>query len=180
MDKYIICGKSGSGKDYLKSLFEKNGYNTSIPCTTRPKRKGELDERDYYFMEKEDFEHLIEKRNIFLEYQVFNNWYYGTLLSVWKQSDVFIMTPRSIWDIFQTSYIRYYDISIIYLDIDLKTRKQRVECRIGNADNIQRRLDADEKDFLGFEERMNEMGMSEYFTRITNPNFTFEQVLCSL
>ena len=75
----IISGPSGSGKTTLyKRLLERSkDLVKSISVTTRKRRPGERNGRDYFFVTKEAF--LKRKRQgAFLEYQkVFDN-YYGT------------------------------------------------------------------------------------------------------
>ena len=78
----IISGPSGSGKTTLhKRLLEspvlKGKVVKSISATTRPKRPGEKNGRDYVFLTPKMFEHKISQGH-FLEWQkVFGN-YYGT------------------------------------------------------------------------------------------------------
>ena len=77
----VISGPSGVGKGTIcNRLVEKfNGWY-SISVTTREKRVGELEGKDYFFVTKEEFEAKI-KDNDFLEYATYNNNYYGTLKS---------------------------------------------------------------------------------------------------
>ena len=50
----------------------------SISCTTRPKRKGELNNKDYIFLSNSDFNKAI-KQNRFIEYANVFGFKYGTL-----------------------------------------------------------------------------------------------------
>ena len=50
----------------------------SISCTTRPRRKGELNKRDYLFLTENDFIKSI-KKNMFIEYANVFGFKYGTL-----------------------------------------------------------------------------------------------------
>ena len=50
----------------------------SISCTTRPKRKGEIDKKDYIFLSDKQFLEL-NKKNKFLEYAEVFGYNYGTL-----------------------------------------------------------------------------------------------------
>ena len=78
----VISGPSGVGKGTVrKALFQKQGHNYtfSISMTTRPKREGEEEGKDYYFVSKEFFEEKI-KTGSFLEYNYFCGNYYGTPL----------------------------------------------------------------------------------------------------
>ncbi|WCE29825.1 guanylate kinase [Vibrio sp. SCSIO 43137] len=95
---YIVSAPSGAGKSSLiNALLEKNptyAMKVSVSHTTRGMRPGEEDGVHYHFIEKTEFEALIEKGQ-FLEYaEVFGN-YYGTS-RVWieqtleKGIDVFL------------------------------------------------------------------------------------------
>ena len=77
----VISGPSGAGKGTIcKKLIEDNkNIWLSISMTTRGKREGEIDGKDYFFVSKEEFEDKINN-NAFLEYaKVHSNQYYGTL-----------------------------------------------------------------------------------------------------
>ncbi|MGN1379862.1 MAG: guanylate kinase [Bacilli bacterium] len=75
----VISGPSGAGKDSIckKLLNECNNLYLSISMTTRKPRNGEISGKDYFFITKDDFEEKI-KDNIFLEYAIYNDNYYGT------------------------------------------------------------------------------------------------------
>ncbi len=54
----VISGPSGVGKGTVrKALFSMPKHNLvySVSMTTRDKRPGEVDGRDYYFVSKEEF-----------------------------------------------------------------------------------------------------------------------------
>ena len=76
----VLSSPSGAGKTSIskKILQKDNKISLSISCTTRPKRKGEVNKKDYIFLSEEDFQKKI-KSGDFLEYaSVFGN-RYGTL-----------------------------------------------------------------------------------------------------
>lgn len=78
---YIVSAPSGAGKSSLISaMLETNptyAMKVSVSHTTRGMRPGEEDGVHYHFVQKEQFENLIEQ-GAFLEYaEVFGN-YYGT------------------------------------------------------------------------------------------------------
>ena len=76
----IIAGPSGVGKSTLiKNLLDTSpSLRLSISCTTRQRRPAEQEGRDYFFVDRAEFERRIAA-GAFLEYaQVFDN-YYGTL-----------------------------------------------------------------------------------------------------
>ncbi len=74
----ILSSPSGAGKTTLVKLISKNKkYFTSVSHTTRTPRLNEIDGIDYFFIDKSQFQNLINK-NEFLEFaEVFKN-YYGT------------------------------------------------------------------------------------------------------
>ena len=74
----ILSSPSGAGKTTLVNLLsKKDNFVTSISHTTRNPRPGEVNNKDYFFVEDEEFKRLI-KNEEFLEYaKVFNN-LYGT------------------------------------------------------------------------------------------------------
>ncbi|MEH6548615.1 MAG: guanylate kinase [Pseudomonadales bacterium] len=76
---YTISAPSGAGKTSLvQALTQKMDHlQVSISHTTRGKRSGEQDGRDYHFVNTETFTAMLQE-NAFLEHaQVFEN-YYGT------------------------------------------------------------------------------------------------------
>ena len=74
----ILSSPSGAGKTSLvKEISLKNNYFISISHTTRKPRSNEIDGKDYFFVNQNEFKELISKGK-FLEYaKVFNN-YYGS------------------------------------------------------------------------------------------------------
>ena len=74
----ILSSPSGAGKTTLVNLLsKKNNYVISVSHTTRNPRPGEINNKDYYFINDNEFKRLI-KNEEFLEYaKVFNN-FYGT------------------------------------------------------------------------------------------------------
>ena len=74
----ILSSPSGAGKTTLvKILAEKRDFFISISHTTRKPRSNEINGKDYYFVNQEEFKLLIEKGEFLEHAKVFNN-YYGT------------------------------------------------------------------------------------------------------
>jgi len=76
---YIISAPSGAGKTSLvKALLERqSGVVVSVSHTTRAPRPGEQDGVDYHFINKVEFERLVERCEFLEHAQVFDN-SYGT------------------------------------------------------------------------------------------------------
>ena len=74
----ILSSPSGAGKTSLVGLLSKlDNFEVSISHTTRKPRPSEIPNKDYHFINKEQFNRLIKNQE-FLEYaKVFNN-LYGT------------------------------------------------------------------------------------------------------
>ena len=76
----VVSGPSGSGKTSLaRAVCEEMGERAyfSISTTTRPKRDGERDGVDYFFVSKEEFLKDIEE-GYFLEWAEVHGNFYGT------------------------------------------------------------------------------------------------------
>ena len=76
----VLSGFSGAGKGtIMKHLLGKypGQYHLSISATTRGRRTGEEEGREYFFKTREEFDKMIED-GAFLEYASFNGNYYGT------------------------------------------------------------------------------------------------------
>ena len=75
----VVSGFSGAGKGTLmKELLKRyDNYALSISATTRTPREGETDGKEYFFVTKEQFEKMRDKRKL-VEYAQYVNNYYGT------------------------------------------------------------------------------------------------------
>ena len=75
----LISGPSGTGKSTIcKRLLEDPRVVFSVSATTRPPRPGEVDGRDYHFLDKREFRRRIEAGD-FIEYAEVHGNMYGTL-----------------------------------------------------------------------------------------------------
>ena len=74
----VLSSPSGAGKTTLVNLLsQQDNFKISISHTTRQPRQNETPDKDYYFVNDDEFKRLIKNQE-FLEYaKVFNN-YYGT------------------------------------------------------------------------------------------------------
>ena len=82
----IISGPSGSGKTSICNLLAKNPkIKQSVSYTTRKPRDGERDGIEYCFIEKSEFEKLVDE-NRFIEYAEYCGYLYGTSVSTIKEA----------------------------------------------------------------------------------------------
>lgn len=80
---FVISGPSGVGKTTIvRKLIEAHPdeFWASVSCTTRSRKKGEEEGRDYFFVSKEAFKEKISKGD-FLEWAKVYDDYYGTPLA---------------------------------------------------------------------------------------------------
>lgn len=92
----ILSAPSGAGKTSIakKLLEDYPNLEFSISACSRPPRKNETNEKDYYFLSIEEFKSKIEE-NAFLEWEeVYPNHFYGTLQSeverIWAKGNAVI------------------------------------------------------------------------------------------
>jgi guanylate kinase len=78
----VITGPSGVGKGTLirALLKELPGAELSVSATTRPARDGEVNGRDYHFLDSAEFQRRVD-RGEFLEHAEYAGNHYGTLRS---------------------------------------------------------------------------------------------------
>lgn len=76
---FILSGQSGVGKNTILKTLIKNhpDCHRAVTYTTRQCRDGEINGKDHFFIEEDDFNSKI-KNKYFLEYAKVHHWYYGT------------------------------------------------------------------------------------------------------
>ena len=76
----MLSSPSGAGKTTISKKILKNDKSIclSISCTTRPKRKGEINKKDYIFLTDLEFKEAVNK-NKFIEHAKVFGFKYGTL-----------------------------------------------------------------------------------------------------
>jgi guanylate kinase len=84
---FTISAPSGAGKTSLvKALLDQDeNAQASVSYTTRAMRPGEVDGRDYYFIDKSRFDEMLSKTEFLEHAQVFKN-LYGTSQAWVKQT----------------------------------------------------------------------------------------------
>lgn len=155
---FCIVGKSCSGKDtlYQHLLAQgRSGLVPVVPCTTRPRRSGEVDGQTYRFVDEEQLAayeqagQVIEKRQ------------YHTTKGIWTYFTLkFQLEPGKDYILINTldgaqGLIRAYGteiVQLIYLYVDDRTRLMRYidrESQQAAPDyaEVCRRYLADEQDF---------------------------------
>jgi len=154
----IIMGKTCSGKNAVVSELVKRGWSQIITYTSRPKRRGERNGREYWYITESEFADKIED-GFFAEWKSYDvngkTWYYGSPsdeiidASIDNKNHVIILTPQGVVDVLAIlkRCISDYHINIIYLYSNRATILKRLKSRKDKNDSIKRRMDADDKDF---------------------------------
>jgi guanylate kinase len=76
---FVLSSPSGAGKTTLSRLLidKMPGLKMSVSATTRPMRPGEVDGRDYHFIDKARFDQMSKRNELLESATVFDN-RYGT------------------------------------------------------------------------------------------------------
>jgi guanylate kinase len=76
---FVLSSPSGAGKTTLSRLLMERmgGLRMSVSATTRPKRPGEVEGRDYMFVDHARFEEMVKRQDLLEWATVFDN-RYGT------------------------------------------------------------------------------------------------------
>ncbi len=153
---FCIVGKSCSGKDtlYARILAQNRpGLVPVVPCTTRPRRPGEVEGQSYHFATQEQLRRyeaegqVVEKR----EYHTTQGlWTYFTLRFQLDRDRVLITTlegARALMDCYGSEHVQ-----VVFLHTDDRTRLLRCIDREGRQerpdyDEVCRRFLADQADF---------------------------------
>lgn len=76
---FVLSSPSGAGKTTItRALLQNNSdLDISISATTRQRRAGEVHGQDYYFMDIQEFNNMVDNGDMLEHAKVFGN-YYGT------------------------------------------------------------------------------------------------------
>lgn len=178
MSNFIyIMGKSSAGKDTIyQRLKEKIDINLYVPYTTRPKRDGEQEGREYHFFERKQFEELKKQDKVmeYRQYDVINSkgekdiWTYATIAdSQWEKEGDFLsigtlQSYTSILEYLSNHPEKKINMLPVYISIDEQEREKRARKREEqqskpNYEEMKRRLKADNIDFS--EENLRKVGI---------------------
>jgi guanylate kinase len=143
--RIILCGPGAAGKDFIRNKFRDKGYQIDISYTSRPPRDNEIDGKDYHFI-GDKFPFRISQ-NEFYEYVQHGEYWYGTGMKEWNESDVFIMETEGLKLISPED--RPHCL-IIYIDTPLDVRIKRMKERGWDMEKISKRIKIDIEKFKDF------------------------------
>ena len=183
---FVVMGKSATGKDTIyKEIIKRNNINLVpvVMYTTRPIREGEVNGREYNFVD-EDTKQEIEKQGKILEIRTYNTvegpWHYFTADDEnWEDDHDHIMigTLETYAEIRKNCSNR--EIIPIYIEVEDGERLSRALLREKNEKNpnyeeLCRRFIADTHDFS--QENLKSLDINKVFMN-NNLEETIEEVL---
>jgi len=147
--RIVLVGKSGAGKDHARKLLVDLGVEYPVPFTTRPPRDNEVMGADYHFISKDMFRQIEESDGWYVSNE-FNGWCYGITREQFNvDQSLFIMSPAAVSKMPASDRIM---TNVVYINVPADVRRKRILERMGNADSVDRRIEADEKDFAMFQD----------------------------
>lgn len=147
----VIVGESGSGKSSVEKELENNhNYHRVITYTTRPKREGEQNGKDYYFVNNSEFANLFIN-NFFIETTVFNGWSYGTPKKDCNDNSVIVINPHGLRQL-KTNNIKF---TSFYIKVPRRDRLIKMIERGDNIEEAYRRNLSDVGMFTGIEDEVD-------------------------
>lgn len=173
-----LIGKAGSGKDtMMHRVLERNpNLHEIVSCTTRPRREGEVEGVNYFYLTPEQFGDKVLHDEM-LEATCFNDWFYGTSYESLRSdvTNIGVFNPAGIESLLGR---RDVVVHVFYVTASPKNRllRQLNREKDPDVDEIIRRYKADEIDFadLSFE---YEVLYNEIYEDL---NAGVEAILCSL
>lgn len=129
---FVICASSGAGKTtIIRELFKViPGISFSVSATTRKKRPGEIDGKDYFFISTEDF-NAKKAANEFIETEEVHGNFYGTLKS---QAEPFLHSKDiMIFDVDVKGALSiknmYPESVLVFIDVPYEELVRRLKSR---------------------------------------------------
>lgn len=145
----VIVGKTCSGKSTIADFLEEQYLVHRVRTyTTRPPREGET-ENEYHFISDEEFDQMKADGKFFetTQYETTQGvWKYGTGKEEFCLDCCVVMNPDGVKKV-KNLLPPEYDIKIIYLNVTEGVQWNRLRERGQDADEAQRRIIADKKDF---------------------------------
>lgn len=151
--KYLIAGRTGSGKDFLAEKLMEYGLTAVKSYTTRPKRTD--DEDSHIFITKEDADTITDK----VATTTINGYEYFATKSQVESSDIYIIDPNGIYELAKNMPDTTFHL--IYVMADDMDRKLHAVSRA--EDKIKEELVFDDRDkseciqFYDFEKELEDI-----------------------
>jgi guanylate kinase len=145
--KIVLIGKSCSGKTELAAMLEKTGCRPGISTTSRPMRHNEINGVSYNFIPRANFEMMIDTDQ-FIEWDEFNDWYYGLTRTDYEHCDLLVLTPRGLEKLIHA--VGRENLVVIFMHTPDKVRLDRSIQRGDDPKEVNRRMKTDDADFADY------------------------------
>lgn len=138
---YLFVGKSSSGKTTVANMLEEQyGYKQVFSYTTRePRYEGEI---GHIFITKDEFNNLGK----LAAHTVYNEHYYGTTFEQLNECNIYVIDPYGAESLLEKCDNYHRAIRIIYFDVPIYNRIQRMLNRGDSDMQIVSRLLNDENE----------------------------------
>ena len=152
----IIIGPTCSGKDTITaSLIDSFGYNRILEHTTRERREGEENGKQYWFNTDEEFKALVDKNQL-VGVRKFNRFQNGVNTDVFYGTDVNALLADSPNNVLTTNigaakmlkeyaYNADVPLYIVLLNVDQQVQMNRLRMRGDEEEEIIKRVETDAK-----------------------------------
>ena len=173
-----LIGKAGSGKDtMMHRVLERNpNLHEIVSCTTRPRREGEVEGVNYFYLTPEQFGYKVLHDEM-LEATCFNDWFYGTSYESLRSdvTNIGVFNPAGIESLLGRKDVV---VHVFYVTASPKNRllRQLNREKDPDVDEIIRRYKADEIDFADLDFEYDVLYNEIY----EDLNAGVEAILCSL
>ena len=173
-----LIGKAGSGKDtMMHKVLERNpNLHEIVSCTTRPRREGEVEGVNYFYLTPEQFGDKVLHDEM-LEATCFNDWFYGTSYESLRSDvvNIGVFNPTGIESLLGRPDV---EVHVFYVIASAKDRllRQLNREKDPDVDEIIRRYKTDEQDFADLDFEYDVLHNEIY----EDLNAGVEAILCSL
>lgn len=137
---FIVAAPSGGGKTSLvkKLLKELDEFEVSVSHTTRSKRPGEVDGKDYFFVDEKTFIQMVVDGAFVEHAQVFNHFYGTSVDQIHQRLKVGIDVVLDIdWQgAQQIKHLFKNAVSVFVIPPSLDALKQRLTDRQQDDENV--------------------------------------------
>lgn len=151
MSKNLIClvGETARGKD-TAARYLQNKYNLKpvVSYTTRPKRDGETEGIEHYFIDNFTASHMLATTDGIAAYTKIGNYRYFSIIEELVNSDIYIIDPKGI----DSLYIGNNNIIpiIVYVTCSLDVARSRALSRGDDIATFEERVIAEHDQFCTF------------------------------
>lgn len=108
--KYLIVGRTGSGKDYFAEILQKDGLKILKSYTTRPRRNDS--DNGHIFIKPEEADVYVDK---VATWKLDNGVEYFATRQQVEENDIYIINPDSIVELFENMPELIDKVTVIYI-----------------------------------------------------------------